>query len=175
MIPINKITVTISSDAGQSSILTVPSDLPFSDITTFVQSALDKCSDSVRWQKAWADDIVATDASFSDLGDLGKLGAVDGTVVFSPTSKVDISDLYAVKELIDDERSVVEIGSFKLEAWNDKGDFFKALSLAALIACYEDVMLIVRYPRGFEIGDDKYCPAPGIVRDLWNIMKGLAK
>lgn len=107
---------------------------------------------------------------------LGTWGAVDNAVVFFPDTKVNTDDLEEVSAVISDERSVVEVANiFKFQAWDEMTDLVKALSLASLIACYENAQLTVRYPMGFEIGDAKYCPAPGIVRDLWEKMKGYAK
>jgi hypothetical protein len=101
---------------------------------------------------------------------------VDNAVVFFPDTKVTADDLEEVNAVTIEERSLVEVAdTFKLQAWSEMTDFVKALSLASLIACYEGAMLVVRYPMDFEIGDDKYCPAPGVVRDLWEKMKGYAK
>ena len=160
-----EITITISNKDGETSTLTAPSDLPFSAVTASVQSALEKCSLSVKRQRHWAENVVKNIAPDWDLDNLGKWGAVDDTVVFFPTVKVDA----------DDELSDMQSEAYKLQAWSEMTDFVKALSLAALIACYENVQLTARYPMDFEIGDAKYCPAPGVVRDLWEKMKGLAK
>ena len=170
-----EITITISNKDSETATLTAPSDLPLSSVTASVQSALEKCSASVKRQKYWAENVVKNIAPDWDLDDLGKWGAVDETVAFFPTVKVDADDLLEVDTVVDDELSAIQIEAYKLQAWSEMTDFVKALSLAALIACYENVQLTVRYPMDFEIGDDKYCPAPGVVRDLWEKMKGLAK
>ena len=170
-----EITITISNKDGETATLTAPSDLPFPAVTTSVQSALEKCSASVQRQRYWAENVVKNIAPNWDLDDLGKWGAVDGTVLFFPTAKIDLHELNSVLDLIGDSYSQVQMGDYTLEAWSEMTDFVKALSLAALIACYENVQLTARYPMDFEIGDDKYCPAPGIVRELWTTMKGLAK
>ena len=171
-----EITITISNKDGETSTLTAPSDLPLPALTASVQSALDKCSVSLIRQRAWAENVAKNIAPNWDLEMLGTWGAVDNAVVFFPDVKVTTDDLEEVSAVISDERSVVEVANiFKFQAWSEMTDLVKALSLAALIACYEGAMLTVRYPMDFEIGDDKYCPAPGVVRNLWTIMKGLAK
>ena len=168
--------ITISNKDGETSTLTAPSDLPLPAVTASVQSALEKCSLSVKRQRYWAENVVKNIAPDWDLDNLGKWGAIDDTVVFFPDTKVNIDDLDEVSAVTSGERSVVEVADiFKLQAWDEMTDLVKALSLASLIACYEGAMLTVRYPMDFEIGDAKYCPAPGIVRDLWEKMKGLAK
>ena len=170
-----EITITICDRKGVTSILTAPSDLPLSAVTASVQSALEKCSASVQRKKAWAQGICEDIAPSWNLTYLGKWGAVDGTVLFFPTAKIDLHELNSVLELIGDTYSQVEMGDYTLEAWSEMDNFVKALTLASLIACFEKVNLTVRYPMDFEIGDDKYCPAPGVVRELWATMKGLAK
>lgn len=170
-----KITITVSKGEGETSTLTAPSDLPLPAVTASVQSALEKCSASVERQKYWAENVVKNIAPNWDLDNLGKWGAVDGTVIFFPTAKIDLHELDSVLELMSDTYSQVKMGDYTLEAWSEMDDFVKALTLAALIACYENVQLTVHCPIDFEIGDDKYCPAPGVVRDLWEKMKGYAK
>lgn len=171
-----EITITISNKDGETATLTAPSDLPLSSVTASVQSALEKCSTSLIRQKAWAENVAKNIAPNWDLDRLGTWGAVDNAVVFFPDVKVTTDDLEEVSEVISDGRSVVEVAdTFKLQAWSEMTDLVKALSLASLIACYESARLTVRYPMDFEIGDDKYCPAPGIARELWATMKGLAK
>ena len=171
-----EITITISNKDGETSTLTAPSDLPLPAVTASVQSALEKCSASLICQKAWAGNVAKNIAPNWDLDTLGTWGAVDNAVVFFPDTKVNTDDLDEVSAVTSGERSVVEVAdTFKLQAWDEMTDLVKALCLASLIACYEGAMLTVRYPMDFEIGDDKYCPAPGVVRDLWEKMKGLAK
>lgn len=170
-----EIAITISNGEGETAILKAPSDLPLPSITASVQSTLEKCGLSVKRQRYWAENVVKNIAPDWDLDNLGKWGAVDDAVVFFPTVKVDADDLLEVDTVVDDELSAIQIEAYKLQAWSEMTDFVKALSLASLIACYENVQLVVRYPMDFEIGDDKYCPAPGIVRDLWEKMKGYAK
>lgn len=170
-----KITITISNKDGETSTLTAPSDLPLPAVTASVQAALDKCSVSVQRQGAWAKSICEDVVPSWNLNSLGKWGAVDGSVLFFSTANIDLHDLNSVLDLIGDSYSQVKMGDYTLEAWSEMDDFVKALTLASLIACFEKVNLTVRYPMDFEIGDDKYCPAPGVVRELWTIMKGLAK
>lgn len=170
-----EITITISNGEDKSAVLKAPSELPLPSITASVQSALEHCSASVKRQGDWAEDVVENIAPGWDLNLLGKWGVVDKTVVFFPTAKVDAYDLSSVQDIINDDRSVISIEDFKLELWIDMTNFVKALTLSALIACYEKTMLIVRSSMDFEIGDGKYCPVPGIVRELWEKMKGYAK
>ena len=171
-----EITITISNKDGETAILTAPSDLPLPAVTASVQSALEKCSTPLIRQRAWAENVAKNIAPNWDLDTLGTWGSVDNAVVFFPDTKVSTDDLEVVSEVISEERSVVEVADvFKFQAWSEMTDLVKALSLASLIACYEGAMLTVRYPMDFEIGDDKYCPAPGVVRDLWEKMKGYAK
>jgi hypothetical protein len=172
----SEISITIKGIDGETATLTAPSDLPLSSITASVQSALEKCSTSLIRQRAWAENVAKNIAPNWDLDTLGTWGVVDNTVIFFPNTKVTTNDLEEVNAVTIEERSLVEVAdTFKLQAWDEMTDFVKALSLAALIACYEGAMLVVRYPMDFEIGDDKYCPAPGIVRNLWEKMKGYAK
>lgn len=170
-----EITIIISNGEGETATLKAPSDLPLPNITSSIQSALEKCSAQVAYQRSQVKHTLENSVRGWDLDSLGKWGSVDESVVFFPTVKVDAYDLNSVQELIADERSQVQIDSYMLETWSEMSDFDRALSLAALIACYEGVMLTVRFPMDFEIGDAKYCPAPGIVRDLWEKMKGLSK
>ena len=171
----SKITITICNGLNETSILRASSDLPLSDVTGSVQAALEKCSTSIQRQKAWAKSICDDIAPSWNLTHLGKWGAVDSTVLFFPTAKIDLHELNSVLELIEDTYSQVQMGDYTLEAWSEMDDFVKALTLASLIACFEKVNLTVRSLMDFEIGDDKYCPAPGIVRDLWEKMKGYVK
>jgi hypothetical protein len=170
-----EITITICNGLNETSILRASSDMPLSAVTASVQSALDKCSTLIARRKAWAKNICEDVVKTWNLDLLGKWGAVDGTILFFPTAKIDAHDLFSVSELIEDTYSQIQMGDYVLEAWSEMNDFVKALTLAALIACFEKVNLTVHDPLDFEIGDDKYCPAPGVVRDLWKEMKGYAK
>lgn len=172
----SEISITIHGSDGETATLTAPSDLPLSSVTASIQSALEKCSASAVRQKAWAEDVAGNIAPQWDLDRLGTWGAVEGTVVFFPKITVNQGDLEMASEVVEGERSVAECADiFKLQAWDDMTDLVKALSLATLLACYAGAMLTVRYPVDFEIGDAKYCPVPGIARELWEKMKGLCK
>lgn len=171
----SEISITIKDVDGETATLTGPSDLPLSSVTSSIQSALEKCSASAVRQKAWAENVAENIAPSWDLDRLGKWGTLDGTVVFFPYAKVDEYNLLSVQDIVNDDSSVISIGDYKLQLWTEMTDFVKALSLAVLIACYEKTMLVIRSSMDFEIGDDKYCPAPGIVRELWEKMKGLSK
>lgn len=172
----SEISITIKGVEGETATLTAPSDLPLSSVTASIQSALEKCSASAVRQKAWAENVAGNIAPNWDLDNLGTWGAVDGTVVFFPEITVNQADLEEAGALVEGDRSVVEIANvFRLQAWCEMTDLVKALTLATLLACYTGAMLTVRYPMDFEIGDEKYCPAPGIARELWEKMKGLCK
>ena len=172
----SEISITIKGVDGETATLTAPSDLPLSSVTSSIQSALEKCSASAVRRKAWAENVAGNVAPNWDLDRMGTWGAVDGTVVFFPEITVNQGDLEEVSELVEGDRSVIEgANCFKFQAWDDMTDLAKALTLATLLACYAGAMLTVRYPMDFEIGDVKYCPPPGIARELWEKMKGLCK
>ena len=172
----SEISITIKGVDGETATLTAPSTLPLSSVTASIQSALEKCSASAVRRKAWAENVTNNIAPNWDLDNLGTWGAVDGTVVFFPEITVRQADLEIAGELIGGDRSVVEVANcFWFQAWSDMSDLEKALTLATLLACFTGAMLTVRYPMDFEIGDEKYCPAPGIARELWEKMKGLCK
>lgn len=170
-----KITITISNEEGDSVVLKAPPDIPLSMLTSSVQCALVDCSAFTKRQRAWSQNVWENVVPNWDLDSLGHWGAVEGSVIFFPTTAVDAHALNSVKEVIEDERAEVEIGSFKFCCWSDMCNFVKALSLAALIACHERTMLIVRSTSNFEIGDGKYCPVPGVARALWEKMKEFTK
>ena len=172
----SEISITIKGVKGETATLTAPSEVPLSSVTASIQSALEKCSASAVRQKAWAENVARDIAPNWDLDNLGTWGSVDGTVVFFPEITVNQGNLEEVSALVEGDRSVVEVANcFRFQAWSDMSALEKALTLATLLACYTGAMLTVRYPMDFEIGDEKYCPAPGIARELWEKMKGLCK
>lgn len=171
----SEITITISNGEDKSAVLKAPSALPLPAVTASVQGALEECSASGKRQEEWAEDVAGNIAPSWDLDLLGKWGTLDGTVVFFPIAKVAEYDLSSVQDIIKGDRSVISIGDYKLQSWTEMTDFVKALSLGALIACYEKTMLVIRSSMDLKIGDDKYCPVPGIARKLWEKLKGYAK